>query len=182
MLVTSTDAMRSVLRGVLPEQQNPGLYALHRHGEEDAEMARYLKEQLGQALKEQKEEIMAVWKSVRDYIEANAADGRDVLVEGIHILPEFVKDLHGHDCRAVFLGNQSPAHDAAVRLHAKENTTDWIGQHSEGVVSGWIRFAQAFSIYIEKEAQKHSLPYVAMGDGDTFESSVRESIHLLFDV
>lgn len=177
MMAASTDALRYVLRRTDGAQNDPGLFVIHNHNNDDTEMARYLLSDSQQVLTDQIQEIMSVWPAVQNYIKSNLEDGWDVIIEGIHVLPELLTDVD-FAYSAVFMGNQSPQHVSKVREHAKDTTTDWLHAHSDDVIQGWAQFIQLYSRYISDEALKYGMHYIEMRDED-FNADMNSALDVL---
>lgn len=178
MMAASTDAIRYVLRRTHGAEQNNGLFLIHNHNTDDSEMARYLKDS-AQVLQDQKDEIMAVWPAVLNYIKSNVEDGWDVVIEGIHILPELLNELD-IEYNVVFVGNQSPEHINQIRNHAKNTQTDWLHTHAGDVIDGWAQFTQQYSEFISAEAAKYDMAYIEVHD-HSFEADMDTALRTLLN-
>ena len=161
---TSTDALTDILRHVIDKSDVPDLF--HKNNGESAQ----------ESVQWQIKENRIVWSAAVDFIQRNLKNGFDVIVEGLCVMPELVKNLEA-DYTAVFLGNQSDAHFETIKTFAKNNPADWLNDHSDEVVHEICLFNQAYSGFIQKEAQQHGLPYVEVSD-----TSYRASIDTAFDI
>ena len=177
MLATSSDAIRYMLRQVISRDAKPDLFHLGKFTSNDPERVEYLKTHSMDIVNVQNKEAVIVWKSVKDFIHSNLEDGFDVLIEGIHILPEFVKQL---DCdyKAVFLGNKSDNHFQTILNFARKNENDWMHSLEDETIEAFSIFNKTFSQYIETEANKYDLTYIEMHD-DNFESDIESALDSL---
>lgn len=178
MMAASTDAIRYVLRRTHGAEQNSGLFVIHNHNTDDTEMARYLNDSHA-VLQDQIAEIKAVWPAVQNYIKSNIEDGWDVVIEGIHILPELLKELDV-DYNVVFVGNKSPEHIVQILSHAKNTETDWLHTHSDDVIEGWAQFTKQYSEYISAEAAKNGMIYIDVHD-ESFETDLKMALETLLN-
>ena len=110
------------------------------------------------------EESRAVWKAVTPFIRREKEEGRDVMIEGVAILPELVSQLEDVTYRVVFIGNQGSKHRENIQKSAKENAHDWIQNASDEYIAAFATFVVEMSNYIEKEARKYNYEYVEMSN------------------
>lgn len=179
MLGTSTDALRDVLQNVVPENVAPDLYVLKINKLTNSEIIERTTKDIQKAVQYQNEESSAVWKSVIVFVESVLADGFDVLVEGVAILPEYVARLD-IDCSAVFIGNTSEKHTKTALESAAKDPHDWLNEEDEEVAKAFCYFSQNYSRYIESECKKYNQHYVEIYD-DAFEGSMQHALTLLLN-
>jgi 2-phosphoglycerate kinase len=101
--------------------------------------------------------------------------GRDVLIEGVAVLPQLVSQLERPDCRAVFVGNQGENLEENIRRSAAENENDWMRDGGDDCVNAFGIFVRQMSRSIEKQARERGLAFFEMGAmpfGDAVETVV----------
>lgn len=177
ILATSTDAVRYMMRQIIKESDEPSLFQLGKFTSNDPERQAFLRDHSFEVISIQNNESAVVWRSVEDLIESNLADGFDILIEGIAVLPEFVKRLKC-DYAAVFLGNQSDRHFQTMLNSARKNDDDWMHSLDDQTIEAFANFNKAFSQYIEDEANKHGLHYIEIHD-DNFQGDIDRALKLL---
>ena len=163
--VVSTDSLGAVLENVLNPEAEPGLFIVSRLNEMTVDdrinlMAKNPIERINYQI----EENRAVWKAVTPFIQREKEEGRDVMVEGVAILPELVSQLEDVTCRVVFIGNQGSKHKENIQKSAKENAHDWMQNASDEYIDAFATFVVEMSSYIEKEARKYNYEYVEMSN------------------
>ncbi len=178
MFAISADGVRDMLRGVLKPLDSPALFAIQKLAKHESAMAGFLRQHPQAGIELQNDESAIVWPSVNELILSHLADGQDILVEGVEILPQLVAGVP-YDYRAVFLGNTSKQHVQAVTAQAHGNPHDWMHHYAKGSVEAWAGLVQSFSAYIKAEAAAHQLPYIETRDDD-FEQSLAEAQQSLF--
>ena len=163
--VVSTDSLGAVLENVLNPEAEPGLFIVNRLNEMTVEeRINLMVKNTIERINYQIEENRAVWKAVTPFIQKEKEEGRDVMVEGVAILPELVSQLEDVTCRVVFIGNQGSKHKENIQKSAKENAHDWMQNASDEYIDAFAIFVVEMSSYIEKEARKYSYEYVEMGN------------------
>lgn len=109
-------------------------------------------------------------------------DGKSLLLEGYHILPEFVRDLstkYGEgQIRSLFIGSVQTGQVTEGIL--KNTVENWITSQSSEVIYQAAEFVVAFSDYIRKEAEKYKLPYTERTTD--FESDIKRLSEKLLKV
>lgn len=163
MLAASTDAIRYTLRRVIDKEKEPDLFKSGKFISNDPAQRHHLITHVHEVVEQQNDESKIVWKSVQNFINSNLEDGFDVLVEGVAILPELVKQAD-FDYSAVFLGNQSDEHFRTILNSARGNPNDWLHKLDDETIQAYCCFGQQFSKYIENEAKKNDLPYIETSD------------------
>jgi len=179
MLAASTDAIRYALRRIIKETDEPDLFHLGKFTSNDPERRNYIKNNPEAVIDVQNNESVIVWRSVKDFINSNIEDGYDVIIEGIAVLPELVKQL---DCEysAIFMGNQSTAHYQTILRSARANNDDWMHSLEDETIEAFAIFNQAFSTYIEKSAIDNGFVYIEVHD-DRFEEDITKALSTLLD-
>ncbi len=163
ILATSTDAIRYTLRRVVDEHSKPDLFNVGKFTSNDPEQRKYLTEHVQEVIDQQNTESSIVWKSTVDFINSNLEDGFDILIEGIAVLPSFVKDLQC-EYSVVFIGNQSDEHFNTILNQARNNPNDWLHNLEDETIKAFCLFGQCFSKYLEDEAKSLSMSYIEVMD------------------
>ena len=107
-----------------------------------------------------REESYVVWNAVEAFIRRENDEGRDVLIEGVAILPELVSQLEDVHHRVVFIGNQGENHKDNIKKFAEENEYDWMRDASDQYISAFAMFVKRMSGYIEGETKKYGFKYI----------------------
>ncbi len=94
------------------------------------------------------------------FVQRERDEGRDVVVEGVAILPELVNQLENVDFRVVFIGNQGNEHKENIKRSAQENGHDWMQDASDEYVEAFAVFVVEMSRYIEREAHIYGFNYI----------------------
>ena len=161
--VVSTDSLGSVLENVLDPEAEPGLFVFTRFNEmPTADRINLMVENTPELINYTIEESRAVWKAVKPFILKEKEECRDVLIEGVAVLPELVSQIKNIDHRVVFIGNQGNEHKDNIKNSAKENEHDWMRYASDEYMDAFATFVGRMSGYIEKEAHKYGFKYVEM--------------------
>lgn len=105
---------------------------------------------------------------------------RDLVIEGIHLLPETVRDLidhHGKDqIVASFVGSVD-VDRIMSGMEKNTNPNDWLKDANEIVRKQVAEFVAAFSKYVQEESQRKGFSYLERTDA--FESDVRRLTEIL---
>ena len=161
--VVSTDALGAILENVLKPEAEPGLFVFTRFNERPAaDRIKLMDGNTPELVNYLIEEGRAVWKAVEPFILKEDQEGRDVLIEGVAVLPELVRQIKDIDYRAVFIGNQGSKHKENIKNSAKENEHDWLRNSSDEYTDALAAFVVRMSGYIENEAHKYGFEYVEM--------------------
>ena len=126
-------------------------------------------------------ESRAVWKAVKPFILKEKTEGRDVLLEGVAILPELVRLNKSVGYRAVFIGNQGNENKRNIKQGADNNAHDWMRYAGDESIGAFATFVVRMSAYIEQEARKYGFRYIEM-DGRPFQDTagaIAESLGLM---
>ena len=177
--VVSTDSLGAVLESVLNPEVEPGLFVFNRFNEmTSVDRMNLMVENTAELVGYVIEEGCAVWKAVNPFILRESEEGRDVVLEGVAILPELVSQLENVDYRAVFVGNQGNEHKENIKKSAKQNEHDWMRCSSDEYIDAFATFVVQMSSYIEKEAHKYGFEYIEM-DKRPFNDAVSEVVDSL---
>lgn len=172
----STDSLGAVLETVLDPEAEPGLFAISRfNGMAEADRIELLARNTTRRIDYQIEESVAVWRAVKPFVLREQYEGRDLVAEGVAVLPELVARLEGVDYRAVFVGNQGHKQQENIKRSAKENEHDWMRHASDEYIAAFAAFVVAMSSYIEKEAHRYGFEYVEM-DGKSLNDAVAQVV------
>lgn len=175
----STDSLGVVLETVLDPEAEPGLFAISRFNElAEADRMKLMVENPTKRIDYQRQESTAVWRAAEPFILREQDEGRDLVVEGVAVLPELVAQLEGVDYRVVFVGNQGHKQKENMKRSAKENEHDWMRHASDEYIAAFAIFVAAMSNYIEKEARRCHFEYIEM-DGQPFNGTVAEVVNVL---
>jgi len=172
----STDSLGAVLETVLDPEAEPGLFAISRFNEmAEADRIRLLVRNTTRRIDYQIEESAAVWRAVEPFVLREQDEGRDLVAEGVAVLPELVAQLEGVDYRVVFVGNQGQKQQENLKRSARENEHDWMRHASDEYIDAFAAFVVAMSSYIEKEAHRYGFEYIEM-DSKPFNDVVAEVV------
>lgn len=180
--VVSTDSLGSILENVLSPEAEPGLFVFSKFNEMPAaDRINMLVENTPDLIGYVIEESRAVWKAVKPFILKEEEEGRDVLMEGVAILPELVRLNMNMDYRAVFIGNQGNENKRNIKKGAENNAHDWMRHASDEYMDAFATFVVRMSAYIEQEARQYGFSYIEM-DGRPFQDMagvIAESLGLM---
>lgn len=175
----STDSLGSVLETVADPERDPGLFAVSRFNElAEADRTELLLKYPATRIEYQVEESTAVWGAVEPFVLSEQKEGRDVVVEGVAVLPELVHRLAGVENRVVFVGNQAPTQVHNIKRSVQENQHDWMRHASDAYVEAFAGFVVELSRYIEKEARRRGYQYLEL-QGKPITDAVAEAADVL---
>jgi len=161
--VVSTDSLGAVLENVLSSEAAPDLFVLSKlHEMPMAERVKLVTQNPTELIDGVRKESFVVWKAVEAFIRREYEEGRDVLIEGVAVLPELVHQLDNVPYRVVFIGNQGENHQENIRKSAEENEHDWMRAVSDHYMSAYAIFVRRMSAYIEQEAKMYGFEYIEM--------------------
>ena len=161
--VVSTDTLGVVLANVLSPESAPDLFVFDEfHKMHMAERVKRITENPAKLIDYVKKESHFIWKAVDAFIRRENDEARDVLVEGVAVLPELVSQLDDIPHRVVFIGNQGKSHEENIKKSADENEHDWIRDVSDQYISAFAVFVNRMSTCIEQDAKKYGLRYIEM--------------------
>jgi 2-phosphoglycerate kinase len=109
-----------------------------------------------------RKESYVVWKAVEAFIRRENDEGRDILIEGVAILPELMSQLEDIPHRVVFIGNQGENYKETIKKSAKENEYDWMRDVSDQYIDAFALFVKRMSGYIEQETKEYGFKYIEM--------------------
>jgi 2-phosphoglycerate kinase len=159
----STDTLGAVLENVLSPESAPDLFVFDKFNKMHmAERVKLITKNPAKLIDYVKKESHVVWKAVDAFIRRENDEGRDVLIEGVAVLPELVSQLDDIPHRVVFIGNQGKNHKENIKKSAEENEYDWIRNASDQYISAFAMFVNRMSAYIEQDAKKYGFEYIEM--------------------
>jgi 2-phosphoglycerate kinase len=172
----STDSLGAVLQSVLDPKAAPGLFAVGALPL--AEKVEMMAARPRRRIDLQVEESRATWRAVEPFIRRESEEGRDLLVEGVAVLPALVVRLEGIDHRAVFVGCRGGDHEANLRKGAAQDESDWMRDATDEYIQAFAAFVERMSGFLAEQAGEHGLPFVEMS-GMPFEHAVNAVARLL---
>jgi 2-phosphoglycerate kinase len=168
-----------VLEAVVDPEAVPGLFAVSRFNEmAEADRIELLEGNPTKRLDYQLEESAAVWRAVVPFVLREQEEGRDLVAEGVAVLPQLVDQLVGVDYRVVFLGNQAHPQGHNIKRSARDNAQDWMRQASDEYADAFAAFVAEMSRYIENEARRYGFDYLEL-EGKPFSDAVAEAVDSL---
>ena len=165
--VVSTDTLGAVLENVLSPEAAPDLFIFGRFNEMPmAERVKLMMKDPAELIDYVRREGYVVWRAVEAFIRRENDEGRDVLIEGVAVLPALVSQLEDIPHRVVFIGNQED-HKENIKKSAEENEHDWMRDVGDQYIGAFAMFVKRMSAYIEQEAKKYGFEYIEM-DKESF--------------
>ena len=161
--VVSTDTLGAVLENILSPEVAPDLFVFGKFNEMPmTERVKLIMEDPAALIDYVRKESHVVWKAVEAFIRRENNEGRDVLIEGVAVLPELMSLLDDIPHRVVFIGNQGENHKENIKKSADENELDWMRGVSDQYIGAYAMFVKRMSAYIEQEAKKYGFDYIEM--------------------
>ncbi len=161
--VVSTDTLGAVLENVLGPEAAPDLFIFGKfHEMPMAERVKLMMKDPAELIDYVRKESYVVWKAVEVFIRRENNEGRDILIEGVAILPELMSQLEDIPHRVVFIGNQGGNHKENIKKSAEENEYDWMRDVSDQYIGAFAMFVKRMSGYIEQETKKYGFKYIEM--------------------
>jgi 2-phosphoglycerate kinase len=161
--VVSTDSLAAVLENVLSPEAAPDLFVFGKFNEMPmTERVKLIMEDPAALIDYVRKESHVVWKAVEAFIRRENNEGRDVLIEGVAVLPELMSRLDDIPHRVVFIGNQGENHKENIKKSAGENELDWMREVGDQYIGAFAMFVKRMSAYIEQEAKKYGFDYIEM--------------------
>jgi 2-phosphoglycerate kinase len=176
MLAASTDAIRSVAKGISSPVDNPRLFRTERGTFGSKQHITDMNNQPDAVLKHEVASAEETWKSVLDFVSYYQGDGKDAAIEGVAVLPGQLAKVK-FDFKAVFVVNLSDQTDNILR-HTKNNPNDWLNKYDEETIRTYGKFNQLWNHFYADEAKKYGYSVVVV-DTDNFETSVTRAVKLL---
>ncbi len=161
--VVSTDTLGAVLENVLGPEGAPDLFVFGKfHEMPMAERVKLIMKDPAELIDYVRKESYVVWKAVEAFIRRENDEGRDILIEGVAILPELMSQLEDIPHRVVFIGNQGGNHKENIKKSAEENEYDWMRDVSDQFIGAFAMFVKQMSDYIEQETKQYGFKYIEM--------------------
>ena len=176
LLAASTDAIRNTIRGVSNPADNQDLFRIAREEFGSLENVDNMRNNPAIELDFQNRESEIVWKSVLDFVESNMAEGNDVGIEGVAVLPHNFSGSLPFESKVVFIVNLKDQTKEIMR-HAHENTYDWLHKYNDDTIEAFCNFNRTLNQYYFDEANKYHLPVVLVEDD--FQKSLQEAVAIL---
>jgi 2-phosphoglycerate kinase len=159
--VVSTDSLGAVLENVWSPETAPNLFDKDKFNKMPlAEREKLMTGDFGELIDYTRKESHVVWKAVLAFTKRETEEGRDVLIEGVGVLPELVYRLDDIPHREVFIGNKGDDHKENIKKSAEENEYDWMRDRSDQYISIFALIVKRMSAYIELEANKYGFEYI----------------------
>jgi len=161
--VVSTDSLGAVLENVLSPEATPDLFIFGKfHEMPMAERVKLIMKDPTELIGYVRKESYVVWKAIEAFIRRENDEGRDILIEGVAILPELMSQLEDIPHRVVFIGNQGENHKENIKKSTEENEYDWMRCVSDQFIGAYAIFVTRMSAYIEQETMKYGFKYIEM--------------------
>jgi len=176
--VVSTDTLGAVLEKVLSPEAAPDLFVFGNFNKLPMAERMELMKDPEELIDYVRKESHIVWKAAEAFIRTENDERRDVLIEGVAVLPELVDRIEDIPHQVVFIGNQGENHKENIKKSAEENENDWMRDASDGYIGAFALFVMRMSAYIEQEAKKYGFKYIEMEE-DLFGNVTEEVMKFL---
>ena len=161
--MVSTDSLGAALECLLTPTLEPDLFAFTRFNELPmAERARLMRANPTEFLNYCLLESRVIWRAAKAFISKEQLEGRDVLIEGVAVLPELAAQLQNIAFRAVFIGNHGSDLIDNIRQSAKENRHDWMKSMSDEYIEAFAVVVRQMSTFIQQEAKRFGFQYLEL--------------------
>jgi 2-phosphoglycerate kinase len=171
MASISSDAVRYMLRRRLPDNEsNQRLWSSYQ--------AEPLKRSAAELLKDQNEESEALWPALVHIMESYNLEGKDLLIEGVAILPKLVRQLP-FDNKVIILSNTSKNHKDVVLRQARSNESDWLNNKPDNIIEHYCSFFDYMDQWLQSEAKKYDIAVLPIDDARFAESLATAAAQLL---
>ncbi len=176
MFCISTDSIRTVQRGLVSRAKHPELFNGEELFNEHSMRELCANGQAYKIIDAQNAESEIVWRSVKDYIESTVAEGFDVVVEGVALLPKLINELNC-DYKAIFVGNSS-LDRSAMQSSAHSDPLDWMHDFRSNTFPEFSKFTALHSEYFRNEAEQNGLKYLEIHE-ESFEQDISSAVTYL---
>jgi len=181
----STDTLEAISRAYIPKYQWQKVYPyshLRRKGgarNNDEFYEIYSASKIIQVLKAQ---AKSTYKAIDTMIANEIDNGNDYIIEGYHLVPEFVQTLikaHGKKNIRTLSLTKFDANKFAKDVHRSNTPNDWliVLTKKEGTFLKVGKMIAKYSSYFEKEAKKYRFDILIMDSN--FASQIKRGIGLL---
>ncbi len=171
MHAISTDAVRYMLRRTVP--RNVLAAELFT-----ADKELLINGELDTVLQHQNAESRALWPYLLEIMHSYDLDGYDVLLEGVAVLPELVRQLE-MPSKAIIIGNNDSEHAERVLQLAGQNTHDWLHTYSPAQAQASVAFFAHMNDWLKSDAEQHKLAFCELSDNDFYTDLERAAKTLL---
>ena len=161
LICASTDSLRETLRATTSPAHQPDLFYLDSLNSDEPNMAHLMQYRTADIIAAADRESEAVWPAVEAFVSKHIDTNRDVLVEGVAILPHLITTL-AVDYSVIYLGNQSPSQSQVIKEFAATHPDTWLGTLHPQTVAAFAHFCQSYSLHQKKQAAKFKQPYLEM--------------------
>jgi len=126
-------------------------------------------------------EARTLWRGIREFVNQKAMLNRDIVIEGVQLLPELVNELrkekYFRNIKVVYLIKEGE--NDILAGFAKNIQNDWLMSDTvdEKTLHCAIKMVQVYSLYFKKEAKKYGFS-VFNTEGD-FEPKLNEVVECL---
>lgn len=162
----STDTIREQMRKLVRKEDYPDLF---HHAEATADMAvEFLTHNTPEEIvQHQNQESVEVWRGVKALIETDYV-WKSFIVEGVAILPNLAAELmkENQDVKTAFLMDEN-----IQRIRESIFTRglwDDASKYPDVVKEKEVEWVIAFNKWIKEEAAKYNLPFIQVGDRESY--------------
>jgi 2-phosphoglycerate kinase len=171
MASISSDAVRYMLRRTLPDTPlNRRLWSSNQ--------AEPLTRSPAELLEDQNEESQALWPALVKIMESYNLEDKDLLIEGVAILPELVRQLP-FDSRVIILSNASKTHREMILRQARSNPNDWLNNKPDTIIEHYCSFFEYMDTWLRSEAKKYDINSQSIDDAHFPESLAAAATQLI---
>ena len=164
--VTSTDAIREVLRSALSEELMPSLF-VSSFNADDAVRVRSISSPAEQLIVGFQEQVTEVSVGIKALISRALEEGTDIIVEGAHVVPGFLDGWEEEFAQAVLVPVVVAVSDAEVhRTHFELRASETRARPRDRYLAHFDKI-RALQAYIIKQAERTGTPVVEMFDLDS---------------
>lgn len=176
LLAASTDAIRSVAKGLVSPTANPRLHKVERGAFGSETHVTNMKNDPKLVLDQEIGEAEETWKSVLDFVSYYQQDGKDAVVEGVAILPSKLAKVD-FDFKAVFIVNLSDQTNEILN-HAQQSPNDWLNKYTDETIRLYASFIRLWNQFYADEAKKYGFAVIEI-DPEVFQGSIDNTVSLL---
>lgn len=164
--VTSTDAIREVLRSALSEELMPSLF-VSSFNADAAVRVRSISSPAEQLIVGFQEQVTEVSVGIKALISRALEEGTDIIVEGAHVVPGFLDGWEEEFAQAVLVPVVVAVSDAEVhRTHFELRALETRARPRDRYLAHFDKI-RALQAYIIKQAERTGTPVVEMFDLDS---------------
>jgi 2-phosphoglycerate kinase len=161
--VISTDSIGAALEKILTPENVPDLFVFQKYNELPlVEKANLLLKDPAKHIDNIKRESHVIWQALEAFVRKEYEEHRDVLIEGVAVLPHLVSRIEDIPYGVVFIGNQGKNHKENIKKSIKSNKHDWMNNASDQYIEACAIFVNQMSKYVERESKNFSFEYIEM--------------------